>query len=365
MRTVEPHRWASIASNMNMVSLLAPALGPILAGYITNILGWRWLFFIKLPLSVACFCLTALWLKKETTIPMGRFDWLGFIFSAISLSTFFIALSKIGENRLGGPTASTFLLISLLCLIAFILTELKVEHPMIPLSIFRFRLFSIGNLIQSAANILFLGSTFVTSLYLQEALHYDMITTGWVLAAITPGMIAAMPFVSRYYNRLGPLPFIIPGLLLMSAAMFALILITPTTSPWLVAGIISCLGAGSAMVQTPNVMAIFCELPSELKGIGSSVYALGKQLSASIGVAASTMILALTMSWFHIPQLAKATPAATLGLFTYVFVFLGIIPLLALPLCFLMDNKRALALIKKQPHLESETELEGAKATNA
>ena len=357
MRNVPADRWATIASNMNMVTLIAPALGPLLAGYITGFLGWRWLFFIKLPLSVACLGLTALWLKEEKTSSPGRFDWPGFMSSGLSLATFFMALSAIGKNYISTSQVILLMIFALACGVLFVRIESRAKHPMIPLSIFHFRLFSIGNLIQCAANMIFLGAAFITGLFLQEGLKLDIVTTGWVLAAITPGMMVVLPLVSRYYNRIGPLPFMVPGLLLMSATMIAFIFVTPSTSPFLLAFIIFCEGAASAIIQTPNVMAIFCEIPSELKGVGSSLYALGKQLSASIGVALTTMIVTIGMTWHNIPNLTVATTYELLPLFRVVFAFLAVVPLLALLLCLRLDNKKALACVSKMPHRESETEL--------
>ena len=202
-----------------------------------------------------------------------------------------------------------------------------------------------------------MGATFITGLYLQQGLGFDIVTTGWILAAITPGMMCALPLVSRFYNRCGPLPFIIPGLTLMALAMFGLTFVTAQTSPFLIALLIFCEGLASAIIQTPNVIAIFSEIPSSLKSDGSAIYALGKQLSASIGVALSTMMLSISMRWHGIHNLTTIIPGQAAPLFHYTFYMLGLIPLLALFLCIFYDNKKALSFIRKLDHVESEPEL--------
>lgn len=357
MRTVPQSHWARIASNMNMVTLIAPAMGPLIAGYITNILGWRWLFFIKLPLSVLCLGLSYWWIHEEEKVLYKKFDWAGFITATLFLVTFFIGISAIGKEYMSNIHIIILLMIACFFLISFLWIETKTIYPLIPLSIFKFRLFTLGNLVQCCANIIFLGSTFITGLFIQEGLKFDIVTTGWILAAITPGMMIMLPFVSKLYNHVGPLPFMIPGLILMSVSLLAFLLITPQTSPLIMAFLIFCQGAASATIQTPNVMAIFCEVPSELKGIGSSIYALGKQLSASIGVALSTMVLALSMQYYHVSNIREVSFSISIPLFKYVFLVLGMIPVIALIFCFLMDNKRALRCVKKSTHLETETEL--------
>src|SRR5439155_10353700 len=105
-----------------------------------------------------------------------------------------------------------------------------------------------------------------------------------------------------------------------------------------------CEGFASAIIQTPNVIAIFSPIPSTLKSDGSAIYALGKQLSASMGVALSTMMLSVSMSWHGIHDLiAQQGPVA--HLFYYTFYVLGLIPLLALILCIFYDNKKALSFV--------------------
>ena len=205
--------------------------------------------------------------------------------------------------------------------------------------------------------MIFLGATFITGLYLQQGLGIDIVTTGWILAAITPGMLCCLPLISRYYNKVGPLPFIVPGLVLMAFSMFALTWVTSATSPFVIAFLIFCEGFASSIIQTPNVIGIFAEVPSSLKSDGSALYALGKQLSATMGVALSTMTLSITLTWHGLSQVTQGNTAQMAPLFHYSFYVLGIIPMIALILCFFYDNKRALQVVKKTDHMKTEPEM--------
>lgn len=358
IHSIPPHQWSFITSRMNMITLIAPAMGPLIAGYITHTCGWRWLFLGKFPLSCICLLLSYLWVK-ETKLKktVGSFDWAGFILLGLSLGALFIGLSYIGKSDFSTSIIVGLLISALLFGLLFLYRESRIKHPMISLSIFRYKLFSIGNIIQCAANTIFLGSTFITGLYLQEGLRLDIVTTGWILAAITPGMMCVLPLISRYYNRLGPLPFIIPGLILLSMSMLGLTMITTQSSVFIIAFLIFCQGAAAAVIQTPNVVAIFSEIPSTLKSDGSALYALGKQLSATIGVALSTMLLSVGMSKYGITNLIEASPNTVLPLFHSIFYILGIIPLAALLFCCMYDNKKALNFVKKRNHLETESEM--------
>lgn len=357
MQSIPPSQWSAITSRMNMVTLIAPALGPLLAGYVTAAFGWPWLFFSKVPLSCMCLVLSSYWVRKDQPQTVAQFDWAGFILLTMTLSTLFMGLTHVGTPHGHVGTLGILFGAAVVFGIAFVVVEGRVHNPLLALKIFRYRLFSVGNIIQCAANIIFLGATFITGLYLQQGLGFDMVTTGWMLAAITPGMLCALPLVSRYYNYYGPLPFIIPGLLLMSCSMVGLTFITSTTSAWTIAFFIFCEGAASAIIQTPNVIAIFSEIPSSLKGDGSALYALGKQLSASMGVALSTMIVSLGMKRHGITDVMALQPGQALPLFHATFYVLGLIPLLALFACLFFDNLKARTLVKKSDHLESEPEM--------
>lgn len=358
MLSIPAIKWSTVTPRINMVTLIAPAMGPLVAGYIIDILSWRWLFFIKLPLLVACAVLSYLWVQEEKTKKgMQAFDWAGFVLLTMSLSALFMGLSEVGRGHLSSATIAGLCGASIILGAAFLWVETKAQHPLILLEIFRYRLFTVGNIIQSAANMIFLGATFITGLYLQQGLGLDIVTTGWILAAITPGMLCALALVSRFYNTHGPLVLIMPGLVLMGLSMFGLTFVTAATSPFIIAFLIFCEGLASAMIQTPNVMAIFAPIPSSLKSDGSSIYALGKQLSATMGVALSTMTLSVTMNWYGVGDLAMAIPGQAAALFYPSFYVLALVPLLALPLCLIYENKAALNFAKKEDHLESETEL--------
>ena len=355
--SVLPHDlWAKVGSWTSFCTFLAPALGPIFTGYITNYLNWRWLFLAKLPISLGAVLLSHYWVKKHIAKEKNReFDWLALILATLSLSLFLLAISEIGKQDISNMLLITLFILAFICGWGFLLVEKRAAYPLIPLKIFRYQLFTWGNLIQSAANMIFLGSTFLVAIYFQRSLNISIILTGWIMASIALGMMSVMPLTAKFYNRWGPLPFIVPGLILLSGAMFALILVTPQTSPWLLAFIVICEGAGAAAVKTCNFIAIFSEIPPTLKSPASSLYSIFKQIAASLGIAISTMALSLGMNFNVINATAVDIPQK---IFFFPFTLLGLIPLLALLCCLRIDNKKAIKKHAGHDYLESEFEEE-------
>ena len=343
MRSLPQTHWAKTRAYMNMVTLVAPALGPLFGAYVTSMLGWEWIFLLKLPLSAACFLLSLYWIQEDTEFQSSKFDWMGFAFGSLSLSGILWVFSEAGKTT-SVSLLLTVLVCSILLGIIFIWKEKNGESPLIPLSIFKIRHFSYGNLIQSAANTIFLGANFIIALYLQKGLNFDLVSTGWIMAAITPGMVVVQPFVGKFYNKLGPLPFIIPGLILLALSTFGFALTTTQTPAWVLGGMVFCIGAASSMAQTSNVTSIFSCLPDQYKSSGSGLYSLFKQISASFGVALSAMVLSLGSS-------IQGFPAN--DVFHYCFIVLGLVPAISLVFCRFINNKQALreiGVIKEEAH---------------
>lgn len=337
LKAMPRSNWARTSAYMNIITLIAPALGPIFGSHVTILLGWRWIFFLKLPLSCVCYLFSLKWVYKEIVSERTKFDWNGFILGTLSLSGILWVFSEVGKANILSLFAVT--LASLLLGWLFIRIEKKSTTPLIPFSIFKIQHFSFGNLIQAAANTIFLGANFLIALYLNQSLGFDLILTGWIMAAITPGMIVVQPLVGKFYNKIGPLPFIIPGLLLLALSMFAFAFTTPQTSAYILGWLVFSIGAASSVIQTANVNSIFSGLPNEYKGSGSSLYSLFKQISASFGVALSSMVLSIGMTIHHSSSISENH---AIKVFHCCFIVLGSIPLIALICCKFIDNKKAL-----------------------
>lgn len=321
MKVIPLSHRAKITASINTVTLFAPAVGPILGAYVTSLMNWRWIFFSKMPLSLLCLALSYFWVKKENVCSRSPFDWLGFIVGSTGVIGIMWVFSQIG--KINGLYLFLFAIFCFGCLVQFIKIEKRISHPLVPLSLFSIKKFSYGNLIQSAANTIFLGANFLIAIYLQQGLGIDLVTTGWIMASITPGMVIVQPLVGKYYNVYGALPFIGTGLISLSLATYCFVFTTPQTSYILLGALIFLIGAASSMTQTANVTSIFSSIPDKHKGSGSSLYSLFKQLSASFGVALTTLILSITLP-------SNGSLTAEVSSFHYCFIVLGSIPLFSL-----------------------------------
>lgn len=330
LKVLPKHLWAKTTANINVVTLLAPALGPIFGVYASETLGWQSIFFLKIPLSIAALILSMVWVRNEPASPRGKFDWSGFITGSAALIGLLWVFSEAGKGK-GSAAMLPYLGASLLLGYLFIQIEKRKQAPLVPLGIFRVKRYAVGNLIQSSANAIFLGASFIIALYLQDGLGHSLVESGWVMACISPGMILAQPFLGRYYNRVGAMPFMLAGLSLLALSMAAFVLTTASTPLYLLGAIVFIIGAASSLAQSSNVVGIFASLADDQKGVGSSLYSLFKQLSASFGVALSALVFTFAGGF-----------GGTLYAYQCCFIVLAMLPAAGLLCCSLIREKRPL-----------------------
>lgn len=347
IRNAPKAKWSKYTPRINMISLIAPAIGPVFAGYVTTIFGWRYLFFLKLPIQLVCLIFSFYWIREEIH-EKKKFDWPGFGLSFAFLVMFLYSLTIFGEQNRSMDLAIVIFAASLILFIIFFFYERKAKNPLIPFSIFRHPLFSVGNIIQSATNIIFLGIFFITAFYFQYALNKSIIATGWILSSVTPGMMLMQPIISKFYNRIGPTPFVTIGLILLTVSLLLLCVVDSSISAWTLALIIFLEGMANSLIQSSNVMAIFSELSKTEMSAGSALYNLFKQTSGAFGVALSTMLLTVNLILMKIPSIQAATANELLKPFKITFFILSAIPFIALLVMIkFYPGKKALVLIKK------------------
>ncbi|HET8841716.1 MAG TPA: MFS transporter, partial [Ktedonobacteraceae bacterium] len=210
--------WSMVASG-------GAAAGVFLGGLLTQYLGWQWCFFVNVPVGL----LTVLGILKYTPSYMPevgnrRLDLPGAVLVTGGLMTLVYALTLASQPGVGWASMPTIisLSISVIMLGAFIFNEVRVRHPLVPLSIFRIRNVSGGNLIMLPVVAGALGMGFFTSLYVQNVLHYSPALSGLSFLPI-PIIIGILSIQApRLLNRFGFKPLLIVGTSLMTLGAFLL-----------------------------------------------------------------------------------------------------------------------------------------------
>ncbi len=287
------HGMAMAVFGMGVV--MAPIIGPVLGGWITDHLSWRWVFYINIPAGILAIVLTMLFIVDPTYIKRQilRIDKWGLFFLALGLGALQVVLDR-GERK--DWLQSNFIIIlsaiAIFALVAFIITELRAEHPVVDLRVFKDSTFSAGTTIMFLGFFCLFGSFVLLPLYAQELMGYTAFWAGLILGPGGVSSFIVMPIAGALMKKgVKPWILLLIGLCVTSFALFMMSGFNlqgdfySIALPRLIQGI----GLGAFFV--PLAAATYVNIPVEQMGNASGVFNLLRNLGGSFGVAVSSTIL--------------------------------------------------------------------------
>jgi DHA2 family multidrug resistance protein len=198
-----PEKKGTALAIWSMTTLIAPIMGPILGGWISDNASWPWIFFINLPVGLfsAAVCWTSL-AKRETPTRKLPIDSVGLGLMVVWIGALQIMLDKgKDEDWFNSPVIIALAIVTVVALIAWLIWELDEQHPIVDLSLFRIRNFTLGTIPLCLGYAVFFGNIVLLPLWLQTQLGYTATWAG--LVAAPSGIVALVisPFVGRYLSR--------------------------------------------------------------------------------------------------------------------------------------------------------------------
>ena len=178
-RAFRPDERARASAVLAIPTTLAPALGPVLGGWLADEVSWRWIFFLKLPVAVIAVLYSMLMLKPGEPRAAGRFDFAGFVSGGAGLALMLVALergAREGWDALSLAVVALGLALGLL----FVIIERRSRAPMIDLGLFADRMFRLGNALLLPAAGLMMGTLFLVPLFVQTQFGLNATQSGLV-----------------------------------------------------------------------------------------------------------------------------------------------------------------------------------------
>ena len=314
----ERHGFAMSIWSMGMI--LGPVVAPTLGAFLTDEFGWRYLFYMNLPMGVLAFA--GIW----ATLPAAksqtqRMDWLGVITLIIGVSCLQLVLDR-GE-RLGWFTSSeivTEAAIAALCLYIFVAHCLTARQPYINLAMFKDRNFVIGLLLIFAFGVAVFASLFILPLFMQNVQGYPVMTAGWVVSARGIGTMIAMLSGGFLADRFEGKYLILTGLVSVAVSNAWMTTWTADVSMDEIVYLTVFNGFGMGIMWVSLATVTFSTLDSSLRVEAASLFALVRSIGASMGT--SAIVTTLTRS----SQTNYAELRAHISPFSEAFQGLGSVP---------------------------------------
>jgi DHA2 family multidrug resistance protein len=287
-----------------IAALLAPVVGPTLGGYITDNYGWRWIFYLNLPVGAFALLVCSMVVTDPPYITEqrermrknpSRFDTLGLCLLSVTMVAWEILLSKGQEwDWFGDPfwRIQTLTLIFVGCLVALIIRELRIQNPLINFRTLKERNFRwCCVIIFCAFGVLYANTTQLPGL-LQSLFGYDATTSGLVLSPSGIGAVMMLFVVGIALGRGLDARYVMAiGLAVLAAGNYWLSQLNLSVSPWQIVWPRVVVIAGLSMIFAPLNVAAFLYIPTELRGAAVGLLALLRNEGGSVGTSLAKTLL--------------------------------------------------------------------------
>ena len=263
-------RGRALGINGAIVSV-GVVLGPTLGGLLIGSLGWRWIFFVNLPVGIVGTFTAIRYIPDVPPEGGERFDFLGAAVFLVTLLSFLLGLTFGQTHGFGHALPLALLALAAVSLPAFVAIERRAEHPMLDLSLFRNRLVSV-NLFAGWASFAAIGGVFILlPFYLENVLGHSPMETGLLLASTPLALGLSAPAAGTISDRIGPWPVILVGLSVLLASYVLMISLDVSTTAVGYLLIMAPVGLGMGIFQSPNNSAIMGAVPPRRLGVTSGL----------------------------------------------------------------------------------------------
>ncbi len=289
-------RRGAVMGNVTIAISVAPALGPTVSGIILDHFSWRFMFVFVLPVALLAMGIGAKFLTNVGERASVRLDFVSVVLTVPAFGGLVYGLSQIGGHTGATALPIAALVTGVLCMVAFVFRQLKLQKsdaPLLDLRAFNFRMFTVSVLLMVVAMMALFGGVILLPLYLQNVLHLQPMETG--LALLPGGLAMGLlgPVVGRLFDKIGPLPLTVTGSILLVLTLWQFSMLTAISPLWWVVVLYAVLSLGLALLFTPAFTTGLNPLPPHLYSHGSAIMSTLQQVAGAAGTALLVSIFAV------------------------------------------------------------------------
>ena len=292
LRIYPPERMGRAMAMFTTAGIMGPVIGPVLGGWITDNLSWRWCFFINLPAGAVAFFLLWAFLPKEAVAPR-RFDFLGFISLAVAIAAFQLAMDRgPSHDWLGSPEIATELVLAAIGLWVYVTHTLTAAHPLIDPAVTKDRNFVVGTGLQFVFTMLFYCSVALLPLIVQNLMNYPAEMAGFLnfpRSILVLGILQIIGRIDRHVDRRLLAAF---GMGVFGVSCWIMSGYDLSMAPETVISATLIQGLGQACANVPLSTLSFMTLGAALRTDASTISNLLRNVAGSVGIS--------LMQWFMV-----------------------------------------------------------------
>ncbi len=291
--------------------VVAPMLGPVLGGWLTDNYSWRWVFYINLPVGLISIIMTRMFIFDPPYIRRSNrgIDYWGIGMLAVGVGALQVLLDKgQEEDWFSSNWMVALAVIAVVGLTWFIVHELRTHNPVVHLRVFRERTYSAGVFLMTVLGFVLYGSMLLLPIFLQTLLGYPALDAGVAMAPRGLGSFLMMPVVGTVLTRFDPRKVLAVGLVGAAWTLYQLGQLNLNAGYWDIFWPQFVQGASLALLFVPLTTATMDPIPKEEMGNATSMFNLMRNIGGSVGIASATTYL-FRRQQYHIHLLgANVTP---------------------------------------------------------
>ncbi len=264
---------------------LAVAIGPLAGGLLTSGLSWRWIFFVNVPFGIAAVVISLLKVAESRAPQASRPDWFGFALFTVALSSLVYGLIESSQKSFTDSLVLGCFALAVVLLIAFVILEMRIAHPMFDLTLFRLPTFSGGSVAAFGVSASIFAMLLYLVLYFQDILGYSALQTGLRLMVISGGILLTSTAAGRLSSKVPVRLLIGPGLILVGVGLLLMRGLN-AGSGWthLIPGMIVS-GVGVGLLNPPLASTAVGVVRPPQAGMASGISSTFRQVGIATGIA--------------------------------------------------------------------------------
>lgn len=304
-----PQQRGSAMALFGVAVMVGPILGPVLGGWLTENLSWRWVFYINLPIGALAFLGMSIYLRETPRNLLAKLDWFGFAMLSLAIAALQLFLDR-GEQLdwLSSGEIQLELLVLCVAFYLFLVHTFTAKASFVDPTLFLDRNFAIGMIFIFVVGIAYLASLALLTPYLQTLMGYPVVTAGIVMGPRGVGTMLAMILVGRLIGKVDTRMLLATGLLLTAWAMWEMTGWTPDVSQWTIVWVGMIQGAGLGFLFVPLTTVTFSTIPAEKRPAGTGLYNLSRNVGSSVGISIVSALLTENTQANHADIAAYVTP---------------------------------------------------------
>jgi EmrB/QacA subfamily drug resistance transporter len=291
---IPPRNRGRYQGYFGAVFAVSSVIGPLIGGFLVDQASWRWVFYVNLPIGAVGLVIVNRVLKLDQKAQRSKIDVLGSLLIVGGVSLVLVGVQMAGAAARVTTAAWSYMIPGVVLIAAFIWWETKAAEPIIPLRLFRNRVFAVANAIGFITGTVMFGALLFLPLYMQTVKGISPTSSGLRLLPMLAGVLLTSISSGRAVSRLGRYKmFVVAGTAILAGGVALMTTISLGTSGWALSVMLFVIGLGLGLFMQVLILSVQNSVPRQFMGVGTASVTFFRSLGGAVGAAVLGAVLIL------------------------------------------------------------------------